>query len=92
MFIEPPEIELALRALADPTRRRILALLAEQPGLTTSQVARRSPGITRWGVMKHLAVLRAAGLLQTLAEGRRRRHYRETAPLDALATWLDGQR
>jgi DNA-binding transcriptional ArsR family regulator len=85
------EIEAVLRALSDPTRRRMLQLLADQPGLTTSQLARRTVGITRWGVMKHLAALRAAGLLSTLAEGRRRRHYREAAPLQALRDWLAGQ-
>jgi hypothetical protein len=41
--------------------------------------------------MKHLAVLRDAGLLSTLAEGRRRRHYRETTPLQVVRSWLDSQ-
>ena len=85
------QLEDVLRALADPTRRRILELLAARPGLTTSQLAARSTGITRWGVMKHLAVLREAGLISTLAEGRRRRHYREPAPLEALRGWLARQ-
>jgi DNA-binding transcriptional ArsR family regulator len=90
-MVDEATIELALRALADPTRRRIYELLAAQPGLTTSQLARRSSGITRWGVMKHLAVLRDAGLISTLAEGRHRRHYREVAPLEALRSWLASQ-
>lgn len=80
-----------MRALADPTRRRVLSLLAQQPGLTTSQLGQRVPGITRWGVIKHLDVLRAAGLVQTLAEGRRRRHYRESAPFEDLRRWLERQ-
>lgn len=85
-------LESALRALADPTRRRMFDLLAEQPGLTTTQLADRAPGMTRWGVIKHLAVLREAGLIQTLAEGRRRRHYREDGPLETLRAWLAAQR
>ncbi len=80
-----------MRSLADPTRRQILELVSAQPGLTTTQLAGRIGGITRWGVMKHLAVLRQAGLVQTLHEGRRRRHYGETAALRPLRTWLAGQ-
>jgi predicted transcriptional regulator len=83
-------LEFLFRALADPTRRRILVMLADQPGLTTSQLGARVPGISRWGVIKHLEVLRAAGLIQTLAEGRRRRHYREGGALEPLRRWLEG--
>lgn len=74
-------LDARLRALADRTRRRIFALLRQRPGLTTSEIAARVPGMTRWGVMKHLAVLRDAGLVQTLPDGRRRRHYVEPAAL-----------
>jgi DNA-binding transcriptional ArsR family regulator len=78
-----------LRALADPTRRRLYELLGRRPGLTTAQLVASTPGITRWGVMKHLAVLRDAGLVQTFPEGRRRRHFREIAALTPLRQWLD---
>jgi predicted transcriptional regulator len=84
-------LEAVFRALADPTRRRILDMLADRPGMTTSQLGSHVPGITRWGVIKHLEVLRSAGLIQTLAEGRRRRHYREAAALDPLRRWLSEQ-
>ena len=77
-----------LRALADPTRRRILRLLAQNPGMTTNEIADRVAGMTRWGVMKHLALLSEAGLVQTLPEGRRRRHFREAAALRPLHDWL----
>jgi len=77
-----------LRAVADPTRRRILRLLSERPGLTTNELAARVPGMTRWGVMKHLALLEEAGLVQILPEGRRRRHFREAAALRPLSDWL----
>jgi DNA-binding transcriptional ArsR family regulator len=82
------DLDDVLHALADPTRRRIFELLGERPGLTTSQLADRIPSMTRWGVMKHLAALRDAGLLQTLPEGRRRRHYREPAALHLVGEWL----
>lgn len=88
MAADDKPLDRTLRALADPTRRRIYGILARQPGLTTSQIVERIPSMTRWGVMKHLAQLREAQLLQTLAEGRRRRHYRETAPLESLRHWL----
>ena len=84
------ELDRLLRALADPTRRRILKLLSGRPGMTTNEVSDRVAGMTRWGVMKHLDLLREAGLIQTLPEGRRRRHFREAAGLDPLKSWLDG--
>jgi len=82
------ELDRLLRALADPTRRRILLLLTQRPGMTTNEIAGRVPGMTRWGVMKHLALLVDAGLVQTLPEGRRRRHFREAAALRSLRDWL----
>jgi hypothetical protein len=44
--------------------------------------------MTRWGVMKHLAVLRDAGLIQTMAEGRHRRHFPEKGALRPLQDWV----
>lgn len=81
-------IDKVLRALADPTRRALLDLLAARPGLTTAQLSSSTPGMSRWGVMKHLASLRAAGLIQVLPEGRRRRHYAESGALRPLRDWL----
>ena len=77
-----------LRALADPTRRRLLAVIAAQPGLSTAELALQTKVMTRWGVMKHLGVLNAAGLIQTMPEGRRRRHFHEPQALDPLRRWL----
>lgn len=76
------------RALSDPTRRRLLDVIAAQPGLSTAELAQQTKGMTRWGVMKHLAVLGAAGLIQTMPEGRRRRHFHEPLALDPLRRWL----
>lgn len=80
-----------LRALADPTRRRLLAIIAAQPGLSTAELAQQTKGMTRWGVMKHLAVLGAAGLIQTMPEGRHRRHFHEPQALDPIRRWLAGR-
>jgi DNA-binding transcriptional ArsR family regulator len=57
------------RALADPTRRAILDLLRGR-SRTTQEIAGEIPKLTRFGVMKHLAVLREAGLVQTRESGR----------------------
>jgi len=76
------------RALADPTRRRLLQRLAERPGLSTGQLVSGVPGLSRWAVMKHLGVLRECDLVQTLPQGRRRRHYADLRALDRCRDWL----
>jgi DNA-binding transcriptional ArsR family regulator len=85
---ESADLDRVLRAIADPTRRRILRLLAQRPGMTTNEIAEHISAMTRWGVMKHLAFLAESGLVQTLPEGRRRRHFREAAALKPLQDWL----
>jgi DNA-binding transcriptional ArsR family regulator len=80
-----------LRALSDPTRRRLLAMVSREPGLTTAELAQRTDAMTRWGVMKHLQVLAGAGLIQSMPEGRNRRHFHEPQALDPLRRWLAGQ-
>jgi DNA-binding transcriptional ArsR family regulator len=87
---ESADLDRLLRALADPTRRRILALLVQRPGMTTNELAAQVQGMSRWGVMKHVGLLAEAGLVQTLPEGRRRRHFREVATLKPLQDWLAG--
>jgi DNA-binding transcriptional ArsR family regulator len=79
----------AFRALADETRRSIWVDLGREPGLTTAQLTARRTRITRWAVMKHLAVLRDAGLIETLPDGRRRRHYRDQRGVHGLRRWLE---
>ena len=57
----------AFKALADPTRRRILRLLRDGP-LTSGEIAERFD--TTWPtVSRHLAVLRDAGLILSVREG-----------------------
>lgn len=88
MELPDDRLDALLRALADPTRRRLLSLIRTEPGRTTAELADLTRGMTRWGVMKHLEALRAAGLIQTLPEGRHRRHYHEATALDPLRSWL----
>ena len=59
------------KALADPTRRAILDVLRQGPR-TTTELVEAFPRLSRFGVMKHIDVLRAAGLVDTREEGRQR--------------------
>jgi DNA-binding transcriptional ArsR family regulator/uncharacterized protein YndB with AHSA1/START domain len=79
-----PEDETAplWRALADPTRRRILDLLRERP-LITGEIAAQFP-ISRIAVMRHLDVLSEAGLVTSRKRGRQRWHYLNAIPLQKL--------
>lgn len=85
------DIDVLARAIADPTRRRILDLLRERPGLTTGELGAAAPSLTRFAVIKHLEALRTAGLIRTMSEGRRRRHYLEPSGFEPLRTWLAGR-
>jgi DNA-binding transcriptional ArsR family regulator len=74
-------------ALADPTRRRLLELLAagEKP---VGQLAAEC-SISRPGVSRHLRVLREAGLVRVRGEGQRRLYSVDPAPLAEVDAWLD---
>jgi DNA-binding transcriptional ArsR family regulator/uncharacterized protein YndB with AHSA1/START domain len=79
-----PEDDTALlwRALADPTRRRILDLLRQRP-LITGEIAAQFR-ISRIAVMRHLEVLSEAGLVASRKRGRERWHYLNAVPLQQL--------
>ncbi len=68
------------KALSDPTRRSILDLL-RQGVRTTTEIVDAFPHLTRFGVMKHIDVLRAAGLVQTREEGRQRINSLNVVPI-----------
>lgn len=82
------------KALADPTRRAILDELTEKSGQTLFEICARLTmkhqlGLSRQGVSQHLAVLEAAGLVETRREGRYKFHDLNTAPLRQIAErWL----
>ena len=77
------------RALADPTRRRILDLLAERGTLTVGQLAAEFPDLVSSGISKHLMGLRAAGLVTATRQGRQRLYRIDAAAMAAaLAPWL----
>jgi DNA-binding transcriptional ArsR family regulator len=70
------------RALADPTRRRILDLLRAGPAIT-GEIAAAFP-ISRIAVMRHLEVLAEADLITSRKRGRERWHYLNAVPLERL--------
>jgi len=73
-------MDAVFRALADPTRRSLLDTLYEEDGQTLSALERRLP-MTRIGVMKHLRVLEAAGLVTTKRRGREKLHFLNPVPI-----------
>ena len=77
------------KVLADPTRRRMLDLLAEHGELTVGELAAAFPELVASGISKHLMGLRAAGLVNATRKGRHR-SYRIQGDVfaDALAPWL----
>ena len=76
------------KALSDPTRREILDLLRDGPRQTT-EIVQAFSQLSRFGVMKHLDVLRDAGLVDTRSEGRRRINALNAAPIrEILERWI----
>ena len=76
------------KALSDATRREILDFLRDGPRQTT-EIVERFPQLSRFGVMKHLDVLREARLVDTRSEGRRRINSLNAAPLrEILERWI----
>jgi uncharacterized protein YndB with AHSA1/START domain/DNA-binding transcriptional ArsR family regulator len=69
------------RALADPGRRVLLDRLFERDGQTLGELCAALPGMTRFGVMKHLDVLEAASLVTTQKVGREKRHFLNPVPI-----------
>jgi len=79
----PDKLDIVWKALSDPTRRAILDLLRDGPR-TTTEIVESSPHLTRFGVMKHLDVLREAQLVQTTESGRQRMNSLNTVPIQQI--------
>jgi uncharacterized protein YndB with AHSA1/START domain len=73
-------MEMVFRALSDPHRRELLDRLFERDGRTLADLDRHLP-MTRFGTMKHLRVLEAAGLVVTRRAGREKLHYLNPVPI-----------
>jgi DNA-binding transcriptional ArsR family regulator len=78
------------RALADPTRREVLDLLFERDGQSVGEVCEAfADRMSRFGVMKHLAVLEEADLVVAVREGRSKRLHLNPVPIEQVANrWI----
>src|ERR671939_124572 len=77
------------KALADPTRRHLLDRLYERDGRTLTELESELE-MTRFGVMKHLHVLEAAGLVVTRRSGREKLHFLNPVPIRLIHDrWID---
>lgn len=74
------------QAIADPTRRRILHLLADQE-MPVAAITEQFP-ITRTAINKHLYVLTEAGLVQPQKVGRETRYTLQSEPLSQVQQWI----
>lgn len=80
----------SLAAIADPTRRRIVELLAEGERTAGELVA--AFDLSAPAISQHLNVLREAGLVVTRAEGQSRIQSLDPAGFDELDAWLEKTR
>ena len=71
------------KALADPSRRRLLDELFKSNGQTLGQLCEHLD-MTRQAVTKHLVVLEAANLIATQKRGREKLHYLNPMPLHEI--------
>ena len=76
-------MDAAFKALADPTRRSLLDELFARDGQTLTELEERLP-MTRFGVMKHLKVLEAAGLVSAQRRGREKLHFLNPMPIQLI--------
>lgn len=84
---DPNPSDHAFRALADPTRRAIVALLAERD-MTIGDVAANF-AMTRPAVAKHLRILEAGAVIRVEARGRERINRLDPAGLAAVRHWIE---
>jgi DNA-binding transcriptional ArsR family regulator len=76
-------VDEVFKALADPSRRKLLDELHKNNGQTLSELCEHLD-MTRQAVTKHLALLEAANLVVTVWRGREKLHYLNPAPLHEI--------
>ena len=84
-------LSITFGALADPTRRAILARLTESDA-TVNELAALFPDISLQAVSKHLKVLERAGLVTRGRTAQQRPSHLRTAPLADISAWLEHYR
>ena len=83
MSSDLPDLDPVFRALADPSRRRILDLVKARPGTTVGELGERF-AFSRFAVMKHLKILEEVGLLVHRRDGKSKRLYLNAVPLQTI--------
>ncbi|MEP5729132.1 MAG: metalloregulator ArsR/SmtB family transcription factor [Sulfitobacter sp.] len=85
-------MDLVFKALADPARRILLDALRQKDGQTLQELTELLD-MTRFGVMKHLALLEEAKLVVTHKKGRFKYHYLNAVPLQqTIDRWIEPMR
>jgi DNA-binding transcriptional ArsR family regulator len=80
--------DLVFKALADPSRRKLLDRLFERNGQTLSELC-MGLEMTRQAVTKHLVLLEQANLVATVKRGRDKIHYLNPVPIHDIAErWI----
>ena len=86
-YQQQPALDRTFAALADPTRRALLARLDAEDGLSISDLARPFP-VSLPAIMKHLDVLSDAGLIVRKKTGRTVACQLTPAPMEQAMNWL----
>jgi DNA-binding transcriptional ArsR family regulator len=88
--LNPSRLDATFAALADPTRRAILARLAS--GEATVTELAEPFAVSQPAISKHLKVLERAGLISQSRNAQRRPRRLEAAPLAEADEWIEGYR
>ena len=82
------DVDKVFKALADPSRRRLLDELHSANGQTLTELCQHLD-MTRQAVTQHLALLEAANLVAVIWRGREKLHYLNPVPLhDIYERWI----
>ena len=79
----PDDLQLVIKALADPSRRRLLDRLRDRNGQTLGELC-GSLDMARQSASQHLSLLEAANLVSTVWHGREKLHYLNPVPLHEM--------
>jgi DNA-binding transcriptional ArsR family regulator len=82
-MVQRHDADLLFKALADPSRRKLLDLLHAHDGRTLNELCEHLD-MSRQGVTQHLGVLEAANLVVTTWRGREKLHFLNPVPLQEI--------
>ncbi len=89
LAMDPPTLDKVFAAMANEQRRRMLDVLRHEPGVTIAGLATHF-AMSGVGVLKHVKVLEAAGLIVSRKVGRERHLYFNVMPIQLVYDqWTD---